>query len=110
MFSLKFMVDDKSLAQVLRALGEKGRLYNLEVVPVTNAEIAGTRVVEKNSGTRRAQLLGALPPKFTTKEAAKILAELGGKKESIYNCLAAFVEAKAIKRNASGEYYRIEPK
>lgn len=109
MFAIKFMVEDKALTGVLHALSDHGKLYNLEVVPVKNAATTNgsRRLVEKNTGPLRGQLLAALPSKFTTKEAAAMLADLGGKKESIYNALTSFVDQKAIKRDKNGEYTRL---
>jgi hypothetical protein len=115
MFKITYIVDDKRLPDMLR--GCSGHVYNLEVVPVANAEpiarpnarikaLPAPKVQEKHTGSRNfIQELGwKKGTQLRMADVAKRLPSLGMKKTSGWYVLMNELKAGRIKKVSQGLY------
>jgi hypothetical protein len=115
MFKITYIVDDKRLPDMLR--GCSGHVYNLEVVPVPNAEPVATaksrikalpapKVQEKHTGSRNfIQELGwEKGTQFRGADVAKRLPSLGMAKTSHWYVMVSEMKAGRIKKVSVGLY------
>ena len=112
MFKITYMVDDKRLPDMLRSCS--GHVYNLEVVPVTNAEpvkgktngTSAPRVREANGNHK--DYIGRIGwtagHQFRSKDLAAVLPGLGMNKSSAWYVIATGIKDKTVKRVGVGLY------
>jgi hypothetical protein len=117
MFKISYIVDDKRLPDMLR--GCSGHVYNLEVVPVANAEPvplkggpkpkalpAPKKVREQYSGSRNfiRELGWEKGLQFRGKDVSARLPSLGMKDTSAWYVVLSELKAGRVKRVSQGLY------
>lgn len=110
MFKISYMVDDKRLPDMLRACS--GSVYNLEVVPVANAEPdtrangSAPRVREANDGEKNfcRELGYSRGHQFRAKDVARALPPLGYQSSSAWHAITHEMKHKRVKRVGIGLY------
>lgn len=116
MFRLDFMVDDKSLPNVMRAIhGACKKVYELNVQPVTvkrlvDAGLNGTNGAKAPRSTLGPyqifveEMLPTLANEFFTSDVKALFDQRGAGKNSVSKALREAVKYKSIKKVGYGHY------